>query len=150
MAQVVVESLLENPLFGVYSFYASILVLKMMFMSILTGMTRINNKAFVNPEDAKAMKGKVKVDENVERIRRAHQNDLENIPIFLFVSFIYVLTNPSVGLATYLIRSFTIARILHTIVYAIIVIPQPARGLSFGVGLFITGYMAVMNLFYFL
>ncbi|KAJ8960696.1 hypothetical protein NQ314_006022 [Rhamnusium bicolor] len=150
MAQTIVETLLENPLFRTYSFYCSVLVLKMMSMSVLTGLTRVKNKAFANPEDAKNFNVKVKVNEDVERVRRAHLNDLENIPLFFLISFIYVLTNPSVFLATNLFRAYTIARIVHTIVYAVVVIPQPARGFSFGVGLFITGYMAVQNVLYFL
>jgi uncharacterized MAPEG superfamily protein len=80
---------------------------------------------------------------------RAHLNDLENIPAFLFVSFLYVLTNPALGFATTLFRAFTIARIVHTFVYAVKPLPQPSRALAFGVGLLTTGYMAVQVLIHF-
>ncbi|KAJ8970303.1 hypothetical protein NQ317_019340 [Molorchus minor] len=166
MAQVVTGGLsVENPLFRVYLFYSSVLVLKMLFMSAITGMTRVKIRydampqleplrsvimSFANPEDAVRLKGKVKTDEEVERKRRAHLNDLENIPIFLIVSAAYILTEPSVVFATLLFRAFTIARIVHTLVYAIVVVPQPARGISFGVGLVITAYMAIVSLLYFL
>ncbi|KAJ8924267.1 hypothetical protein NQ315_007059 [Exocentrus adspersus] len=151
MAQAVVtEGLsIDNPLFRVYAFYCAVLVLKMMFIAVFTGMTRSKTKTFANPEDAAYRQGKVKQDDNVERVRRAHLNDVENIPIFLVVSLVYILTNPSYFLATLLIRAFTLARIIHTVVYAVVVIPQPARALSWSVGFGITGYMALQNLIYF-
>lgn len=75
---------------------------------------------------------------------RAHRNDLENILIFFVAAFCYIMTNPSPALAVMLMRIFTVARIAHTIVYAVIVIPQPARAIAFFVGYFITAYMALM------
>ncbi|KAJ8924266.1 hypothetical protein NQ315_007058 [Exocentrus adspersus] len=159
MAQAVVtEALsLNNPLFGCYAFYCAVLVLKMMFMSVFTAMTRLKTEVFASPEDAvfaRSAKARARTnlirDENVERVRRAHLNDLENIPIFLIVSLVYILTNPSYFLATMLIRIYALARIIHTFVYAVVVIPQPARGISWFVGFAITGYMAVQNLLCFL
>lgn len=81
---------------------------------------------------------------------RAHLNDLENIPLFFVIGFVYLLTNPSVVVATWLFRLYTAARFTHTYVYAIHVIPQPARGLSWGIGYAITGYMAVQSALSFL
>lgn len=81
---------------------------------------------------------------------RAHLNDLENIPVFIVVCALYLLTNPSVFLATTLIRVFAIARIMHTLVYAVVVIPQPARALAWGIGYFITIFMAVKTILYFM
>jgi len=138
-----VDITLANPLLRNYFFYCSILVVKMMAMSLLTGAKRFIYKAFVNPEDASRQKLKPRTDENVERVRRAHLNDLENITLFFIIGYIYVLTNPAVGFATLLFRVYTIARIVHTFVYAVVVIPQPARALSWFVGYGITGYMAV-------
>ncbi|KAH8403568.1 hypothetical protein KR009_008575 [Drosophila setifemur] len=87
---------------------------------------------------------KVKFDDpNVERVRRAHRNDLENILPFFAIGFLYVLTNPSAGLAITLFRAVGIARIVHTIVYAVVVLPQPSRALSFFVALGATIYMAL-------
>lgn len=71
-------------------------------------------KAFENPEDVQG--GEPKKDEDVERVRRAHMNDLENIPAFLLAGFAYVMTEPQPDLALWLIRVAVIARILHTIV----------------------------------
>lgn len=87
----------------------------------------------------------------VECIRfRAHLNDLENITLFFVVAYIYLHTNPSEFLALNLIRVYTAARFIHTFVYAIVVIPQPARAFSWGAGYLITGYMAVKSILYFL
>jgi len=74
---------------------------------------------------------------------RAHLNDLENIPPFIIVCFGYLLTIPNVYIATNLIRLFVASRIIHTIVYAVVVLPQPARGLSWFAGFATTVYMAV-------
>lgn len=58
----------------------------------------------------------IKKDEKVERVRRAHLNDLENIPAFLIAAFFYILSEPNVQVALWLIRVAVIARVLHTIV----------------------------------
>ena len=103
---------------------------------------------FISPEDTAGLKNaKVKYDDpDVERVRRAHLNDLENIPAFIFAAWLFVLTNPPAWLALNLFRAFTFARIVHTLVYAVVVIPQPARALSWGVGYGVTGYMLVHSL----
>lgn len=76
-------------------------------------------------------------------------NDLENILPYLTIGLFYVLTDPAAMVATNLFRVATVARFVHTFVYAIYVIPQPARGLSFGIHYLITLYMAVMCLIHF-
>ncbi|XP_059474447.1 microsomal glutathione S-transferase 1-like [Neocloeon triangulifer] len=140
----------QNPLFTLYSCHAALLVCKIIFVGFSTSMVRVFKKVTPNPEDAKFMGTKPFIgDPTIERIRRAHRNDLENIPAFLFVSFLYVLTNPSYVVAKILFWSFTIARYSHTLVYAYLPIPQPARALSFAVGLIATFIMAIQVLFYF-
>ena len=56
-------------------------------------------------------------DPDVERVRRAHLNDLENIVPFLLLCPLYLTTGPSVCLAATLIRGFAAGRILHTVGY---------------------------------
>jgi len=46
-------------------------------------------------------------------------------------------------IATNLIRLFVASRLIHTIVYAVFVLPQPARGLSWFAGFATTAYMAI-------
>jgi glutathione S-transferase len=86
----------------------------------------------------------------IKLIFRGHQNDLENILPFLLVAFFYILTEPSQFLAVNLFRAFTVARILHTFVYTILVLPQPSRALAWGLGYAITIYMAVLVIINFL
>ncbi|XP_060873375.1 microsomal glutathione S-transferase 1-like [Metopolophium dirhodum] len=135
----------DEVLFRTYVFYTAILVLKVLAMAPLTAKQRFAKMVFANPEDAKMnSKSKVKYDDaDIERVRRAHLNDLENIPLFIIVCFGYLLTSPNAFIATNLIRLFVASRIIHTIVYAVVVLPQPARGLSWFAGFATTVYMAV-------
>lgn len=48
-----------------------------------------------------------------------------------------------------LFLAYTVARITHTFVYAVVVIPQPARGLAWMIGYAITGFMTVKSLLHF-
>jgi glutathione S-transferase len=75
---------------------------------------------------------------------------LENIIPFFFVAFFYTLTDPTEFLAVNLFRIFTVARILHTFVYTVVVMPQPSRALAFFVGMGVTLYMAVQVILHFL
>ena len=68
-------------------------------------------------EDTKSGGTVAYADSDVERVRRAHQNDLENIPLFLLVTHFYLTTNPSTAVATNLIRGFTCLRFMHSFVY---------------------------------
>lgn len=105
---------------------------------------------FINPEDLPSKELKIKTgDEEVERVRRAHRNDLENVLPFFVVGLLYLLTNPGEFLAVNLIRAFAVSRIVHSAVYALCVVPK-VRGPAFGVGLLITAYMAVSTIIYFL
>ncbi|XP_027846548.2 microsomal glutathione S-transferase 1-like [Aphis gossypii] len=135
---------IDEGLFRTYLFYTAVLVIKVLTMALLTGRHRFSKMIFANPEDAKMhSKSKVKYDDpDIERVRRAHLNDLENIPFFVIVCFGYLLTNPSIYIATNLIRLFVASRIIHTIVYAVIVLPQPSRALSWFAGYATTWYMA--------
>lgn len=151
MAPVVELLSRNNPVFSAYVFYSTILVLKMLAMAPLTARQRFRKKAFANPEDSVAFKGKLKLDDpDVERVRRGHQNDLENILPFITVAFFYTLIDPTEFLAVSLFRAYTVARILHTFVYTVVVIPQPSRAIAFGVGLAITIYMAGQVILHFL
>lgn len=88
-------------------------------------------------------------DEEVERIRRAHLNDLENIPIFIIAGLFYILTGPSTIIAITLIRIGAIGRIAHTISYCFLK-AQPARAISFLACVGATAYMAIQSALYFL
>ncbi|XP_052128915.1 microsomal glutathione S-transferase 1-like, partial [Frankliniella occidentalis] len=59
------------------------------------------------------------------------------------------LTNPAPALALNLFRAYTGARIMHTIVYAVVPLPQPSRAIAWAVGYGITIYMAVTTVMHF-
>ena len=73
---------------------------------------------------------------------------MENILPFFVIGFLYVLTDPVAFLAINLFRAVAIARVAHTLVYAVVVVPQPARAIAFFVALGATVYMSVQVLLY--
>ncbi|KAM4782382.1 microsomal glutathione S-transferase 1 [Cyanocitta cristata] len=106
-----------------------------------------NQLAFVNPEDTasfgkgESAKKYLRTDPDVERVRRGHLNDLENIVPFVGIGLLYALSGPELSTALLHFRIFTGARILHTFAY-LIPLPQPGRGLSWAVGYSVTFSMA--------
>jgi len=130
----------NTELTGILAFYGSILLGKMGLMSLLTARQRFRKMVFPTPEDTTSGGTVSYADSDVERVRRAHQNDLENIPLFLLITHFYLTTNPSTAVASNLIRVFTASRLLHTIIY-LNGVPQPSRAISFILGLGITLYM---------
>jgi glutathione S-transferase len=143
---------LSNPVFAGLAYYAAVLVLKMLAIALLTTAMRMIKGVWPNPEDLSAFikadgKDKRVILDNtgVERVRRNHLNDLENIPAFLFLALLYVSTQPSPWAALLHFRLFAGSRILHTLVYQLAV-PQPARALCFFVGVGVCVSMAVQIL----
>ncbi|NXX75858.1 MGST1 transferase, partial [Urocolius indicus] len=139
--------LIDNDIFRAYATYATIVLLKMMLMSLVTAYFRITKKAFVNPEDTASFgKGEnakkyLRTDPDVERVRRGHLNDLENIVPFLGIGLLYAFSSPELSTALLHFRIFAGARIIHTFAY-LIPLPQPSRGLSWAVGYAVTVSMA--------
>uniref|UniRef100_A0A8C3BIS0 Microsomal glutathione S-transferase 1 n=1 Tax=Cairina moschata TaxID=8855 RepID=A0A8C3BIS0_CAIMO len=132
--------LIDNEIFRAYATYATIVLLKMMLMSLITAYFRITRKAFVNPEDTasfgkgESAKKYLRTDADVERVRRGHLNDLENIVPFLGIGLLYALSGSDLSTALLHFRIFVGARITHTLAY-LIPLPQPARGCSAAHGL---------------
>ncbi|KZC04398.1 Microsomal glutathione S-transferase 1 [Dufourea novaeangliae] len=141
---------IDPDLFKIYGFWGSVLALKLVGMIPLIARYRFSKKIFVNPDDCDWIKGgKVLYnDPDIERVRRSHLNDLENIPIWYIVTLLWLTTEPSVWLASTLMKTFVLARIAHTLFYAV-VLKQPHRLVSFFVGLFITIYQAISTLSYY-
>lgn len=105
----------------------------------------------MNPDDVAFTKNGTVAnnDPDIERVRRAHLNDLENIPIWYIVTALWLTTGPSTWLAGILIKAFVFARITHTVAYAVCPM-QPHRALSFFVGYSVTGYQAISTLLHYL
>ncbi|XP_016093700.1 microsomal glutathione S-transferase 1-like [Sinocyclocheilus grahami] len=145
MAEVV--HMIDSEVFLAFSTYATIAVLKMMLMSLMTSYFRLTKQVFSNLEDTALVKTTedrkklVRVDPDVERVRRCHLNDLENIVPFVVIGLLYALTGPDLSMALLHFRVFVGSRFIHTVAY-MMALPQPTRALAFGVGLFITFSMA--------
>ena len=95
------------------------LALKMLVLAALTSRQRLRKRAFASPEDyaTQGLDAKSERDPDVERYRRAHRNDLENILPFFVVGAIYAATDPSPLGAWLCLPGFAVARLLHTIFY---------------------------------
>ncbi|NWX28577.1 PTGES synthase, partial [Notiomystis cincta] len=127
-------SMMENKVFLSFTFYSTILILKMYVVAIITGQVRLRKKAFANPEDALRNGGAqfCREDPDVERCRRAHCNDMENIFPFLFLGAIYSLLDPSPTVARIHFFTFCMGRIIHTIAY-LLQLRAPARSVAYSV-----------------
>ncbi|KAK1790434.1 hypothetical protein P4O66_014330 [Electrophorus voltai] len=140
-------SIIDSEVFLAFSTYATIVVLKMMLMAPLTAYFRITRKTFANLEDIwpgtipEEKKKMLRTHDDVERVRRCHQNDLENIVPFVLIGLLYVLTGPDLSSALLHFRLFVGSRFIHTLAY-VMALPQPSRGLSWVVGMVTTFSMA--------
>jgi glutathione S-transferase len=116
----------QNPVFVTYMIAASIMILKLMGQGWMTvyRMLRVDG-GWATPED---MRGglinrnprpqQLGPNDYVDRSRRMHHNDLENIPAFLACGLLFVAAAPSLLLANILMYTFVGARLLHTLAYA--------------------------------
>ena len=112
---------LQNPLFATYVIAATIMILKVTSMSWLTVARMMQAKGgFRSPEDIRKTAlnpepsaEQLHPNDRVERIRRIHMNDLENIPFFLVAGLLFVLTEPSLLLARVLLYGYVVTRMLH-------------------------------------
>jgi glutathione S-transferase len=121
-------------LLQMYAITAIVLALKMAAISIAQGRARVGAGVFTNPEDAKAFGAQLASAEApaVERASKAWRNDLENIPIFLILAWIYVNAGLAAGAFVIYCIVFMVARIAHTVCYLNAI--QPARTIAFTVG----------------
>lgn len=144
---------LQNPVFATYVVAACLMILKVIAMSWLTVVKMMGaNAGFRSPEDAKKtplnpnpQPGQVGPNESVDRIRRIHLNDLENIPFFLVAGLLYVTTAPDLVLAQWLFYGYVVSRLLHFIAYISAQIHE-VRATLWTVGSVILIYMTVATL----
>ena len=116
---------LQNPLFATYAIAATIMILKAVGMSWLTVVRMMQEKGgFRSPEDIRKTPlnpepdpKQLEPNERVERIRRIQLNDLENLPFFLVAGLLFVLTEPSLLLAQWLLYGYVVSRLLHFAAY---------------------------------
>ncbi|CAF0989569.1 unnamed protein product [Adineta steineri] len=141
---------LNNVVFTNFALYSTASIAKMMCMGAFTLTKRFSQDAFANPEDLTLARHHSSVvttnDPDVERVRRNHLNDIENIVPFVLVGFFYVATNPNRDIAYWHFRIFFISRLIHTVCYQM-PLPQPGRFLACAVGYLTTLSMALQVLF---
>jgi uncharacterized MAPEG superfamily protein len=128
-----------------YAICALLLVLKMLALAAFTSSIRIRRRVFASPEDYRfqGQEPSPRIDADVERARRAHRNDLENVLPFLAIGPIYVLSGPTELGAWICFAGFTTARILHTLFYLREAMPH--RTIAYGAGYAITLWMVLAS-----
>ena len=134
------------PAFRLYALVALLLILKMFAVAFYVAALRVRRKVFSAPEDYETFDAapRATADEEIERARRAHLNDLENILPFLAAGLLYALTAPSMGVARVYFWGFLLARVFHTVAY--IGGLQPHRTIAYAVGIVLTIAMTIQTL----
>lgn len=144
---------LQDPLLATYAIAASLMILKTVGMAWLTVYRMMSEKGgYRSPEDLRRTPLNPSPDpqqlapnERVERVRRIHQNDLENIPFFLVAGFLYVLTGPPLLLAQLLLYGYVVSRLLHFAAY-LSARTHDTRATLWTIGSLIIVFMAVRTL----
>jgi glutathione S-transferase len=122
-----------------------VLFFKMYANSLVQGVTRSRADAFAWPEDARVFgrgAGPAERDpEMVERASRCWRNDLENIPMYLFLGLGFVLAGGPPWWAALYFTAFTVARVAHTFFYLRGM--QPHRTIAYAIGLLVCVALSV-------
>jgi len=131
----------SSPVGRAFVLSSSSMLVKMVLMSPIISAKRLLVGAGCAPEDERAGLGlKMRTDDEVERLRRAHLNDIENIVPFVLLGAMYVRTRPSPCTAFWVFRLFVLGRLLHTVSYVFLK-NSTLRALGFAVGVFCNLFM---------
>lgn len=117
---------LENPVFQTYAVAAALMGLKIMLQGWMTVYRMMrSNSGLASPEDLRPGPlntapdpVQLEVNDYVDRSRRMHRNDLENIPAFLAIGLLFVTIAPPLWAAQVLMYGFVAARAAHFAAYA--------------------------------
>ncbi len=142
----ILESLISQPAIKAWAIASIVIALKTFGVAFYTSSIRMRKHVYSSPEDFALQKQEPKtgLDDDVERARRIHQNDLENGLPFVLVGFVYALTDPSTLGIWLCYGGFTVSRILHTVSYAKGLMPH--RTLAYMGGVMTTLWMAISSL----
>jgi len=141
------NALFSQPAFQLYVISSAVLTVILYALAAMTGKTRERRRAVVNAEDVKVYNGAAVVEvehPDVQRIKRAHLNGIENAVPFFVIGLLYALTNPNLILVRGLFVTFVGVRLLHAVFY--LTARQPYRAASFAVGMLINLVMVVQVL----
>lgn len=137
-------NLLSEPAFRLYVISTASIIATLYWLGFWTAKLRNDRKAVVNPEDVRINGGAqiVEVEHpDVQRIKRAHINALENAVPFFAIGSLYSLTSPNLTMAATLYFGFVGIRLLHATFY--LTARQPFRTMSFAIGAIINLTMVV-------
>lgn len=140
----------ENPVFRAYLVALALTVLKVMGQGWMTVFRMMKAKGgYASPEDIKPGiynpdpdPGQLAVNDYVDRSRRMHRNDLENIPAFWAVGLAFVAVAPPLWVAQVAFFGFVVARAFHAVAYATAQ-SHEIRSIGYTVGSLIVMAMAV-------
>ena len=125
----------ELPAFAPLVIFTVLLVLKMGAVAVVTANERRKAQVVLNPEDTKVNPGSHAAFAEapaVLRAKRAHLNDVENIPVFLILALLFTLAGCSATAGWAYFGVYFVVRTLHTVFYLKAV--QPWRTVAFFVG----------------
>jgi glutathione S-transferase len=139
----------DNPVFRYYAIAAALMIVKMMSQGWISVFRMIKVKGgYRYPEDAQRSPAnpnpspeQLLPNEYVERSRRMHGNDVENIPLFLVVGLLYVCTAPSNVNALCVFTIYVLSRFAHFYV-VLTAWPHEVRALLWTVGSVAIYFMA--------
>jgi glutathione S-transferase len=117
---------LADPLMRTWAIAAALMILKTLAMAWLTVVRMMQEQGgYRSPEDLRRTRlnpapdpAQLVPNERVERMRRIHHNDLENIPFFLVAGFIFILTSPPHVIAQVMLYGYVLSRLAHFWAYA--------------------------------
>ncbi|MCF5104372.1 MAPEG family protein [Pseudomonas proteolytica] len=125
---------MSSPL-HLFALCVLVLFIKMLGISCYQGFFRLRHRAFTNPEDAGFFQRPANAQEllPVSRAAKAWANDLENIPLFFVLGGLCLALDAPAVATAWLFGLFTVARVMHTLMY--LGGRQPWRTLAYSAGL---------------
>jgi glutathione S-transferase len=142
-----------NPVFAAYVVAAAAMILLVVVTAWLTVIRMMVEKGgFRAPEDLRKTPlnpdpnpDQTAPNERVERVRRIMANHLENIPFFLVAGLLFVLSDPSLQLAQWLLYGYAVSRVLHFLAYLTAQV-HDVRATFWTIGSVMIAAMCVMSL----
>jgi len=124
----------NNPSFVAYAITCVVLSLNLLFLWAYSGAVRAKSKTAINEEDAARFGAPLSAIDppEVARVLRAHGNAQASVYPFLLLGLVFVLAGGTSGAAQVLFGTFTVARLVHSVVY--LAGKQPYRTLAFVLG----------------
>ena len=115
------NTLLHASAVTAYAVSCLVLVSLLYGLAYYTGKVRTRAKAVVNPEDVRVYLGASVVEverPEVQRVKRAHLNLIENAVPFFIVGLLYAMSEPRLLLAATLDDVFVTSRVVHAVAYS--------------------------------